>query len=470
MENGQVETPHDSSFWAKAKERLTHVEVESDEESTPADEFSTTDTTCVSQLKITRKSRPFLLPVVAALVVVLASLAAFVSIPALRYALTGGLPTRNVAFIGNSLIYFYDLPRSIETFSGGRIRQNSCLAGAGSLENMVNKQNGMWNRWRTDAAMLYQTDDDYVDNGSFSDNIVWDFGACSMEMLMFGHNVDQAQADYNEWWEYRKEERIEDDDGWTESGEGDRDVRLTNPCMQSQAYLNFLASLPLSDVRRSVPEGGWDFLVLDDRTAGPRIQENRDVGLAALEETFLPMIQESSATTIFLVTPAYWTHRDQDDDSNENTLEKIPFWTVETYEGYKQYANYLRRALPHTQRPRLVNMGAAFLVVFEENMKLWYNLFWQDNKHQSPHGAFLQNCLLHHTIYGVLPRRSIVIQDDMSSLWDDARTLMYPRDATVPFPTRSEAEYLYDVCRRVVNGYLPPSFKQEMKTHGLSMY
>lgn len=328
----------------------------------------------------------------------------------------------------------------------------------------------MWNRWRSDSAILTTTDDDAIDNGCFDDNVVWDFGACSMEMLLFGHDVDQAQAEHDEWWEYREEQHIKDDDAWTASGEGDRDPRQTNPCMQSQAYLNFLASLPLSDIRRSVPQGGWDFLVLDDRTAGPRLQENRDTSLAALQDTFLPLIQESKVTPLLLVTSAYWTHRDADDDANDNTFQNITYWSVQTYEGYKQYANYLRKALPRSQRPRLVNMDVAFLVVYEEDLDLWYSLYWVDDKHPSPHGAFLQNCLLHHAVYGVLPKRSIVLLDDMESLWDNARTLMYPRDATVPFPTREEAEYLYDVCHRVAHGYIPPSFKKELRSHGLSLF
>ena len=516
---------HRSTFWRHARERLTTTEngtnqimlevdrnstVDEDEESLPADEYSIhhspkeTAENANGHFSVWRRKRPrseqspTMRPntacctrrlVLTSLVsLVAAGIAAWTYYPAARYALrwavTGqALPTRHVAFIGNSILYFYDLPRMLSIASDQAVQQNSVLAGAGSLANMATKQNGMWNRWRTTSALLYELEEDDDDNqeeqNGFADTKVWDFGACTMEMLLVtGHNVEQAQADHDEWWEYRETYQIADDDAWTAGG-GGRDPRQTNPCMQSQAYLDFLANLPVDDIRRSVPGGGWDFVVLDDRTAGARTQENREVGLAALEETFLPLFQASGVTPIFLVTSAYWTHRnDQYDDDvaaaaaagNTNTLENIPYWTVQTYEGYKQYANYLRQVLPYSQRPRLVNMGMAFLVVLEENLDLWYKLYWVDNKHQSPHGSFLQTCLLHHAVYGVLPRRSVVLRDDMESLWDETRTLMYPRDTVVDFPTRDEAEYLYDVCRRVANGYLPPSFQREMETYGFSLY
>lgn len=328
----------------------------------------------------------------------------------------------------------------------------------------------MWNRWRDDSAVVYQlnVDDDNNNKGGFVDDTVWDFGACSLESLLFGHDVEEAQAFYDEWWEYREAYDVDDDDAWTASGEGSRDPRQTNPCAQSQAYLDFLANLPATDARVT---GGWDFVVLTDRTNGPKNQENRDIGIAALEETFLPLFQESGVTPIFMVTAAYWLNQDADDDSNVNTFENVPYWTVQSYEGYKQYAQYLKKNLPRSQTPRLVNMATAFLVVYEENPDMWTNsLFWTDHKHPSPYGSFLQTCLLHHVVYGTLPDKSVVIRDDMESLWDNTRTLMYPRDAVVPFPSRTEAEYLYDVCRRVARGYLPRAFRQEMKEAGVTLY
>jgi len=138
--------------------------------------------------------------------------------------------------------------------------------------------------------------------------------------------------------------------------------------------------------------------------------------------------------------------------------------------GYKQYAEFLQELLPNSQKPKLVNMGLAYLVVYEEYLDLWYSLFWTDNKHPSPHGNFLASCLLHHAVYGQIPHHSTVIREDMQSLWNGTRNLMYPRDGQVPYPTKKEAEYLYNVCKRVANGYIPPSFKAIQEENGQSLY
>eukprot|EP00977_Amphora_coffeiformis_P025149 scaffold18388_cov185-Amphora_coffeaeformis.AAC.3 len=324
--------------------------------------------------------------------------------PSARHAIFGA-PDKYVAFIGNSMMYYYDLPRSLQIFSDYKVQQNCLLSGAGAFERQTFLQNGMWNRWRSDGALLHTLDDDEVNvNGyadSFYDNKVYDLGACTMNMLLFGYNHTEAEENYDAFWNYREQNGVTDDYGWVYDWKSDLDPRLNNPCTQSQAYLDFLNNLPSSDIRKNPKK--WDYL------------------------------------------------------------------TFKVYMGYKQYATFVQKALPRSQKPKLVNMGIAFLVVFEENLDLWNSLFWKDKKHPSPHGSFLESCLVHHAVYGRVPYKSTVIRDDMQSLWNGTRNLMYPRDTAVPFPTKQEAEYLYEVCERVAGGYIPPTFRSQL-TNGLSMY
>jgi hypothetical protein len=282
--------------------------------------------------------------------------------------------------------------------------------------------------------------------------------------LLYGYNNTEAQQNYNDFWDYREENGVTDDDAWVYDYDEDSelDPRLNNACAQSQAYLDFLNNLPSSDIRKN-PQT-WDYLVLVDRTAGPKYRTSRESGISALEEIYLPFFQQTKATPVFLVTAPY--RKDGDDTAS---LDQIPESTVKVYMGYKQYAKSLQQTLPRSQKPKLVNMGIAFLVVYEENLDLWYSLFWSDNKHPSPLGSFLESCLLHHVIYGRVPYKSTVIRDDMQSLWNGTRNLMYPRDTVVPFPTKQEAEYLYNVCKRVAGGYIPPTFRAQLKD-GLSLY
>ena len=48
-----------------------------------------------------------------------------------------------VAFFGNSILYYNDTPRLIESLSGGPVEQNSCLRGGVTFEQLLSKGNGM---------------------------------------------------------------------------------------------------------------------------------------------------------------------------------------------------------------------------------------------------------------------------------------------------------------------------------------
>lgn len=125
-----------------------------------------------------------------------------------------------VAMIGNSLMYYNDLPRLLEAMSGGRLSQDSCLHGAASFKSHLLYGNGMFAKWDTGNARIwnvynsdyegaadayqeymesvYSSDydgDNYGDDDSQQTatyqldtkySHIYDFGACTVRQLLLG--------------------------------------------------------------------------------------------------------------------------------------------------------------------------------------------------------------------------------------------------------------------------------------------
>ncbi len=64
----------------------------------------------------------------------------------------------SVAFIGNSMQYYNDLPRLMVEMSGGYITQNSCYRPGTSVKTIVTHGNGTPTYWNTSAALINGTD------------------------------------------------------------------------------------------------------------------------------------------------------------------------------------------------------------------------------------------------------------------------------------------------------------------------
>ena len=85
---------------------------------------------------------------------------------------------------------------------------------------------------------------------------------------------------------------------------------------------------------------------------------------------------------------------------------------------------------------------------------MWERLFHVDDFHPSPHGTFLQVCVLHWTLFGCGPEN---IDGDGASniehLWSDARVMQPPSDDSLPLPTMEEARYLAEIAEAVCCEY-----------------
>jgi len=82
--------------------------------------------------------------------------------------------------------------------------------------------------------------------------------------------------------------------------------------------------------------------------------------------------------------------------------------------------------LPPSQARRLAPVGVAFLMVWEEDRRLWYKLFHHDHLHPSPSGTFLTGCVLHFTLFGKMPKKNVMLPvQDLSVLWARARMMQH---------------------------------------------
>ena len=340
------------------------------------------------------------------------------------------VPNLHVAFIGNSMMYYNDLPRLMESISSGHITQNSCLHGDANLRNILITGNGMYNLWTTGSARVATNDG----------TVVFDYGACTVAQLLFGY--DAALDDKLNNNHFQADNYVYNDD-FTNFHDG------KNPCLQSETYYQYLQA---QYEAKGVPQ--YDYVIINDNTRSPSRKATRTAILEVLSYYWVPMLQQSGAVPVLIATYGYSTpYRDM------GGLGTVAEFTSLTYEGYLEYAQVLQDNLPDTQQPRIAPVGIAFLMVWEENFSLWERLFHVDQIHTSPMGSYLQAIVIYHTLYGKLPDPTIALRSDMSYLWLRARRFQPSEHRRSPFPTIQEAEYLYEIANRVCNkGQVPQSF------------
>lgn len=329
------------------------------------------------------------------------------------------LPNISVAFVGNSMTYYNDLPRFLTAISEGRIEQNSCLHGDGTLTSILKNGNGMYQKFNTSNAL--------------NSDGVYDFGACTVRQLMFGRDEQLEEQVFNGSVIYYE------------------DLNQTNPCIQDPSYLEYLDLTTFHN-----PPPHYDYIVLNDYTQNPAREMTRAESLRVLREVYVPMFLDTGVTPIFFDTHPYWTEA-----HNMSGLVDVPTFASLTYQGYKDYMALVTKHLPVSQTPRLAPVGLAFLTVWEERRDLWqklYNIF--DQLHASPSGTFLTGAVIHFALFGEMPKKSVMLpaNQDLSALWAHARVMQQVGEPPNPFPTFTDAEYLYNVADRVARqGYIPKS-------------
>jgi len=186
-----------------------------------------------------------------------------------------------------------------------------------------------------------------------------------------------------------------------------------NPCLASANYYFFK--------QRQYDDFGppqWDYVLINDNTRSPCCTDQRATSLELLDDVYVPWLRETKAVPIFMVTHSYWSSiRDM------SGVTDVPTFLSLTYEGYREYAETVGKALPANQQPKIAPVGLAFLLVWEENRSLWYNLIHQDEIHLTPTGTFLEGLIVYSTIYGHLPSPTIVLSGEVANLFSNARRM-----------------------------------------------
>jgi hypothetical protein len=364
--------------------------------------------------------------------------------------------TTSVAFLGNSMFYFNDFPRFLETMSEGSVIQDSCLHGGASIGSLIVEGNAMHPQFRTENAILGT--DEYG-------NAIFDYGACTVPQLLLG-----------------RDDRLIDP-GYPTTGTDERNN--TNPCRADVAYREY-AMREIDEngggggggddqSTNGGTKGGWEYVVINDNTRNPARGSTRAHALSILEQFHVPWLLDTKSIPVFLWTHAYVPdyacvggtgissrHRGAagiKSTPDMSGLEDVANFTSLTHVGYRAYVDLLDRYLPKSQSARIAPVGLAFLVVYEEDRELWRTLFHCDNLHASPSGSFLQGCVVYHTLFGKMPDERVMISEDASHLWKNARMMQHAWEPSNPFPDRRTAEYLYRVAERVmVEGYVPKSY------------
>lgn len=276
-----------------------------------------------------------------------------------------------VAFLGNSIQYYNDLPRLMKALSNNAIEQDSCYRGNATLSSLFQDGNGM--------SMKFQTTNALRPDGTY------DIGADTVTSLL----QQQQQQPQN-----------------------------------------------------------WDFVVMNDHTQHPTRSDTRFESVTTLVQDYAPLLRQSGAIPIFLMTYAYQERGAYGSDD----LGDVVQFTKLLHEGYESYVQALAEVLPVASTPRIAPVGFAFLAIHEENPKMWSQLFHPDKKHPSPHGSFLIACVLYYTILGVTQgTEAIMIPDNgASAIWEIARPrVMQPADDDpLPIPTYDEAKYLSTLALR----------------------
>ena len=379
-----------------------------------------------------------------------AAVAIIVVLAGLAFVLPGvpERPPANIAFIGNSITFFNDLPRFMQALSNDRIHQNSCLHGGLSFLSLLQKGNGMYEKWDTENARIPD-----VDISLYGDEEIYDFGICSVPMLLFGRddNLGSLSDDNDD-----NDDSTDDDGYYTDDDDGAfyyfQDGK--NPCFQDDYYMQYLTDTYVA------PE--WDYVIMNDQTVAPARFKSRKKSLLALKGLYGNMFLDlPTVRPVFLVTHGYHKSEQAEEESIRSPVTwDVPEFTSRIYYGYQLYAQTLAEMLPAQQEPLIAPSGLAFLVVWEENRGMWKKLFFYDGFHPSPHGTYLIGCVLYATIFGRMPSSSQALQEDLGELWSNARKLMKSKRnfEALPLPTLAEANYLFSVAQRVVlKGYRPVS-------------
>jgi hypothetical protein len=290
----------------------------------------------------------------------------------------------SVAHLGNSIQYYDDLPRLLEHLLQTRfetVRQNSCLRGGATLPSLFENGNGMANKFSSRPEVAWLPGEEQ-----------YDIGAPTVKAL------------------------------------------LTSP--------------PLGQA--------WDFVIMNDNTQSPARPEKKEESLEALRTKYLPLLKSQgysgepnqdcilSTTILFLQTAAYKST--VKDSADLGTFDEF---TSKLKSGYYQYVDLIREEGKGGDGSicldaRIAPVGLAYQYIKDQyGQDTWAKLYALDDFHPSPHGTFLEACVLYCAITNEYPPEHDV------AWWKTARYMQPPETDPLPLPSGKEADLIREVAWKV---------------------
>ena len=177
----------------------------------------------------------------------------------------------------------------------------------------------------------------------------------------------------------------------------------------------------------------WDYIIMNDQTQSPTRPELKERTVKILKEEYLPLIQDTGATVIFLMTSAY----QRENVNFSQGLGTFDEFTELLKQGYNEYVAIFPKA-------KIAPMGLAYQYAKRNDEKLFNKLYASDHYHPSILGSYLEACVLYCTI---LEERPPVYN---KKWWDNPR---YKHLADMPLPSDEEADQLQEIAWKVCNAH-----------------
>lgn len=262
-----------------------------------------------------------------------------------------------VAFIGNSYIYFNDVPRLFQEMCGGEsaVHVQDCLRGGASWASILREGNGMTEKFAVPNAKRA--------DGSY------DVGAPTVQDLLAvpdGWNFVVMNT-------YSQEAAITGPDG---RERGFAALAQLAPMLRDAGAVPVLLVTPAYRAHAYGSErlGSWDDF-RQKQSEGYELYRNR---LAELLATDSPPLKKLKA----------------DGDASGKSQQLVPL---------------------------IADVNAAFALVKTEREELWSELYVDDHIHPSTMGSYLESCSIYCTIFGCEPPDDSALPSQSEILWTRTR-------------------------------------------------
>mmetsp|Transcript_27686 Transcript_27686/g.51953 ORF Transcript_27686/g.51953 Transcript_27686/m.51953 type:complete len:501 (+) Transcript_27686:154-1656(+) len=182
-------------------------------------------------------------------------------------------------------------------------------------------------------------------------------------------------------------------------------------------------------------ERQWDFVVINDHTQSPVRPERKQQSMDVLRNSYIPLLRNTT-TVIFIQTAAYKSPVKESED-----LGGFDKFTEGLWQGYQEYAALVQAASHNSIQAKIAPVGLAYQYVKKYHGEdLWAKLYFSDDFHPSPHGTWLEACVLYCTMVGQPPP---TYNPDW---WKTARYMQPPEEDQLPLPTDEDAALLSNVA------------------------